>query len=310
MKADLTIAICTKDRPDSLLAVLVALSADPAILAGRANVMVIDDGELGDRSKEVLAAIPGRIDILKKQAEFGRGLYESRRFSASRCSAPLILFLDDDAYPDVGYLDTLIEAARSHPDVVGFGGVDRNDLPESTSWARVAYAAAFHLSGRGPGDLSITGFNHGQMLWRSQAHPFPSEFLHGCNMAFRVHSIDDLPPMEWLRGHACCEDLVISRHAASHGSLLVMPTLTLRHMPADGGRGDPTSQLRDRIMNHARFSGYLGRAGAASYAWSMLGLLAKDLLVSRAKRRSGALAILAVYLRAFPEALRLAGNPA
>lgn len=299
----LTIAICTRDRPESLLDVLRTLSSAPEIQDGRASILVVSDGGRQPSLEEMETAAGAPVVLRTKGEGEEPGLYASRRIAAAEAAQGLLLFLDDDAHIEPDYLSRLARLAEERPDVQGFGGVDMANLPAGPGGLRLAYARLFLLAGAGPGNLSSTGFNHSQMAWRAQSSPFESDFLHGCNMAFRTEAIRDLPDVPWLRGHACTEDLLISSHAAKGGPLLVDPDLRVRHLPAEGGRGDPSQRLSDHILNHARYRDWRGGFDVPSHAWSTLGLLLRDLAMP-GKRALGRAGIAAVYARAFLDLVR------
>lgn len=273
----LTIAICTKDRPDSLLDVLRTLSSLPMTSLDAVEILVVLDGTNAPSQEDCDLAAGRHVRMRPKGPDERPGLYASRIVCAEEARGDVVLFLDDDAHPCPGYLERLQDLAAAHPTTQGFGGVDRASLPASPSWFAMAYARAFLLAGRSPGKLSPTGFNHSQMSWRQQSEPFESEFLHGCNMAFRKAALRDLPDVPWLSGHACTEDLVISRHATLRGPLLVDPSLGVRHLPGEGGRGSAPQRLRTMLVNHARFQAWRTGSRPMFLEWSMLGLFLRDL---------------------------------
>ncbi len=300
----LTVAVCTMDRPGPLLDVLRALASQETGFAWEA--LVVDEGRTaldpGPLDEALAGAAPLRV--LRKGGGDRAGLYGSRAVAAREARAPLVLFLDDDAPPRAGYLSRLVGLAASLPGHAGFGGVDRRSLPESPSRAAMAYARLFGVAGRGPGRLGRTGFNHGQMAWRSTTRAFESEFLHGCNMAFRAEALRGLPELPWLSGHSCCEDLVLSTHARRLGPLLVDPALSVDHMCAPGGRGTNADRLSAILGNHARFQAWRSPgSGRAAFAWSLLGLFAKDVAFAASRRGLAPAAVVSGYSAAAPAAL-------
>lgn len=300
----LTVAICTMDRPGPLTDVLRALAGQDA--GAPWETLVVDEGRSPLDPGPLAEALAGSatLRLLRKGGGDRAGLYGSRVVAAREAAAPLVLFLDDDAPPAPGYLARLLHLARSLPGHAGFGGVDRKALPESPSRAAMAYARIFGVAGPGPGRLGRTGFNHAQMSWRSAGEAFDSDFLHGCNMAFRIAALRDLPDLPWLAGHSCCEDLVLSAHARRTGPLLVDPGLSVSHMCAPGGRGTNADRLAAILTNHARFQAWRAPgSGRAAFAWSLLGLLAKDLAYATSRRGLAPREVLAGYATAAPAAL-------
>lgn len=293
----LTIAICTKDRPDSLLDVLRTLSSLPMTSREAVEVLVVLDGAVVPSQQECDIAAGRIVRLRPKRPDERAGLYASRHVCVQEARGELILFLDDDAHPCPGYLERLQELAAAHPMAQGFGGIDKASLPDRPGRVARAYARVFLLAGSSPGELSPTGFNHSQMTWREQSDPFESEFLHGCNMTFRRSALRGLPDLSWLSGHACTEDLVISQHAARLGPLLVDPALGVRHLPAEGGRGNAPQRLRTMLVNHALFQAWRADPRPIAQRWSMLGLFLRDMVMPGRKdlnRRQ----VVSVYLDA------------
>ena len=308
-KPALTVAICTMDRPGPLVEVLGALAAQD--LDGGWDVLVLDEGTTPLREADLSGTLQGRapLRLVRKDAGDTPGLYGSRRACAAAAGGELVLFLDDDAVPAPDYLSRLAALAAAWPGHAGFGGVDRLGLPERAGRVARLYARAFLVAGPGPGRLGATGYNHAQMTWRMQAGPFESEFLHGCNMAFRKQALEGLPHLAWLTGHSCCEDLVLSAHASRSGALLVDPSLRVEHRLAPGGRGTNAERLGATIVNHARFlAWHRRRPSRAAFAWGMAGLLAKDLTRGLAKRGLPMAGVLSAYARGVPPALTILGE--
>lgn len=304
MTPQITIAICTRKRPQSLLEVLRTLAAEPEISTPAVEILVLEDGNGEGYPIPSFEGLPYSPRFMFKTETDGAGLYESRRICARAARGEIVLYLDDDAFVAEGYLRRLTEIFRNHPDVQGVGGLDVLGLPEASGGIGYAYARLFHLAGNGPGRLSRSGFNYSQMIWRSQDKPFETDFLHGCNMAFRKAAIQDLPEVDWLVGHAPTEDLVISWHAAGKGPLVVDPGLSVRHVQAPGGRGNARQRLGDKLANHARFLGLMGDCSPFYYAMSLMGLFARDIAMP-AKRDLGRMHIMREYLEAATRARSL-----
>lgn len=302
---DLTVAICTRNRPADLARTLTALAGQRDVEHVDWELLVVDDGDPTSGTRDVATQFSDAISCryhLKTAAD-RPGLFASRLKALEFARGAIVLFLDDDAVPDDDYFSTLLELASANPSHSAFGGVDRNDLPASASAAAFAYARLFLLAGNGPGRLGRSGYNHAQMTWRSQVAPFNSDFLHGCNMAFRRDALAGLPDLEWLQGHSCCEDLVLSRHAARSGPILVSPHLRVSHFPGKGGRGGNAERLFNALLNHARFHATLSSPSTVVHAWSMTGLLVKDLLVARGKRSLSPFEILGIYAKSLSPCL-------
>jgi GT2 family glycosyltransferase len=116
MTPPVSIIIPTRGRPD-YLAVALASIAPQALDAG-AEVIVVDDSA-GLASNSRLAERFGARYLALGEP---RGLNAARNAGIQAASGELLAFVDDDVEVHEGWLDALIAAARSHPDVGVFTG--------------------------------------------------------------------------------------------------------------------------------------------------------------------------------------------
>jgi glycosyltransferase involved in cell wall biosynthesis len=114
-----TLAICTRDRPAALercLRSVVEVGHRPA------QVLVADDGD--GRAAEVVARFPDlEIQVLQGPR---RGLAANRNVCVRAAASPLLLFLDDDARLNQGFLALALPLSGEGRIVTGFewqGGV-------------------------------------------------------------------------------------------------------------------------------------------------------------------------------------------
>jgi GT2 family glycosyltransferase len=110
-----SIVIPSRDRP-AYLEVALASVAPQAARAG-AEVIVVDDGELA-RNAELAERFGARYVALGRP----RGLNAARNAGVAAAAGELLAFIDDDVEVHDGWLDALIEAARSQPQVGVFTG--------------------------------------------------------------------------------------------------------------------------------------------------------------------------------------------
>lgn len=92
-------------------------------------------------------------------------------------------------------------------------------------------------------------------------------------MAYTRESLSSLPDCPWLKGHAACEDLVISHHAGKYGGIFVNPNLDFEHLEVPGGRGNSVARIKRKILGHWNFL-LLREQDFFSkfmFAWSILG---------------------------------------
>lgn len=95
-----TVAICTRDRPASLA---VALDAVLAALPRGGEVLVVDNDPPDDGTRRVAAARPVRYVV-----EPARGLNRARARALAEATGDVVLFTDDDARVDRGWVPALL----------------------------------------------------------------------------------------------------------------------------------------------------------------------------------------------------------
>lgn len=282
---EISVAICTRGRQRPLLDAVRAVAADLLASGREAEILVVDDGDLPSPFvRELVAAAGGLAFSHVEKHGVEPGLYGSRKLAVRMAGGDIVLFLDDDAEVGAGYCDAMMGWFDADPAIVGVGGVDSAGLPLGLSRPGAAFARVFLLVGKGPGDLSPSGLNHGQASWRLQREPFRSDYLHGCNMAFRRNALSDLPAHPWLAGHSPFEDIVLSRVASARGGLVVDPRMPLRHLAEPGGRGEGRARITSRLTAHWEFATLYVGPSLAVLLWSTLGLMAKDMAMGALRR--------------------------
>jgi glycosyltransferase involved in cell wall biosynthesis len=116
----LTVAICTKDRPERLRRLLDSLL--PVIERSpfaATSVLVIDNASETDQTRQVCEAV-ARIDYV---FEPKAGLDFARNAAIAHASGDLLAYLDDDVVVDPHWIEGLARAWRSRPDAGGFTGL-------------------------------------------------------------------------------------------------------------------------------------------------------------------------------------------
>ena len=114
METPVSVVVNTYNRAPSLRRTLRAFSQ----LDYPNFEVVVVDGPSTDETSSVLGEFQGRIKLGKCHH---RNLSESRNIGISLAAGEIIAFIDDDAYPDPGWLDRLVESYDSS-DVAGAGG--------------------------------------------------------------------------------------------------------------------------------------------------------------------------------------------
>lgn len=170
-----TVAICTKDRPERLVRLLDSLTPfvrGPAPFAS-VEVLVIDNAPSDDRTERLVAERDGFRHVVEPRT----GLDFARNAAVAHASGELLAFMDDDVVADPRWLQGLWRAWSADPEAGAWTGTV---LPyELESRAQIEFEA------RG-------GFNHGfyaltydQGLFGHVFHPVSAGMMGvGCNMVF------------------------------------------------------------------------------------------------------------------------------
>ena len=171
----LTVAVCTRDRPERLARCLDALEAVevPAGLE-RPEVLVVDNAPPDARTRDLVAVRPG----VRYAVEPVPGLDFGRNRALAEATGDWVAYLDDDVVPDATWLAGLATAWREHPDAAAVTGLVLPLALETEA------QVLFELAG---------GFRRGCSTIRHEAkHPhdplYPTGagiFGAGANMAFR-----------------------------------------------------------------------------------------------------------------------------
>lgn len=169
----LTVAICTKDRPENLARCLQSLLNLQAP-ASEWEILVIDNAPSNERTKEIVASFP-RVRYVR---EAKPGLNFARNCALSSANGELLAYLDDDVVVDRKWLEGLMEAWAENPDAAAFTGLV---LPYE-----LATEAQILFEQRGGFRRGFEKIRYGQILPGNPLHPCGAGiFGAGCNMTLR-----------------------------------------------------------------------------------------------------------------------------
>jgi cellulose synthase/poly-beta-1,6-N-acetylglucosamine synthase-like glycosyltransferase len=96
-----TIAICTRDRPEDLERCLAAIDR---LSDGCHQVLVVDSASSSESVRDVAAAHP-RVRYVRENLP---GLNRARSRALLECSTDILAFIDDDAVPDAHWVENLV----------------------------------------------------------------------------------------------------------------------------------------------------------------------------------------------------------
>ncbi len=175
-RIELTVAVCTRNRPDLLRACLEALAAvRDATPAHHCEILVVDNDPPDSRTADLVRSLSG----VQYDVERRRGLDFARNRAIARTKTEFVAFVDDDVIVDSGWLSGIATAWGRFPDAAAVTG---QVLPyELATEAQIQ----FERLGGFRRDFDTVRFA-GQALEGSTSYPTaPGMFGTGCNMAFR-----------------------------------------------------------------------------------------------------------------------------
>jgi len=238
-----TVCICTRNRVKYLGPTIESVLAQK-VSSGAFDVLVVDNGST-DGTSEMIAARFGRgtCEPVRCIREEVPGLSRARNRAIAETIGDFIVFLDDDAIPEPGWLQAIVAGfGAAEIQVVGGAVVPAYEQAPPPWWsARIELVFAPHVS---------TFERH---------RVSQGEYPHGANIAFRRavfarvglfredlgYSGNKLIPAE--------ESELLLRIEKSGGAILYEPAAVVRHLI-------PASRM-DRKYLRARFYG----AGLASH---------------------------------------------
>jgi glycosyltransferase involved in cell wall biosynthesis len=172
-----TVAICTRDRPDDLRRCLEGLRQ----MSERAHeVLVVDSASRSPETRSVAESFPGTCYARLER----RGLNVARNAAMQAASGEIVVFIDDDAVPDAGWL-AAHRAAFYHPLIMASTGLT---LPLELESEAQEQFEAFSSFSRG---FVPRVYDHRNL------HPLGAgQVGAGVNMALRRRVIDLVGPFD------------------------------------------------------------------------------------------------------------------
>jgi GT2 family glycosyltransferase len=111
-----TVAICTRDRPDDLARALAAVTR----AAGADHpILIVDNRPSSDAARQL---VTGRYPHVRYVREDTPGLNAARNRALAEAATDIVAFTDDDAAPEVGWLEAL-RRAFDHRLIMGVTGI-------------------------------------------------------------------------------------------------------------------------------------------------------------------------------------------
>jgi GT2 family glycosyltransferase len=287
LKQGITVAVCTRDRHDDLERCIRSVAEQSVTFP--VEILIVDDGNVPSWLLNKFSTYLNNPNIYlsyyKKQLP---GLLLSRIETVERAKHEIILFVDDDVELGNDYLSQLADLFSRFPGAVGLGGRDVH-IGSSFIWS--LFCTIFLYGARQPGKLSLSGYGGSMIKWGTMKEPFQTEYLAGCNMAFRRSALRGLRPVDWLSGYSLGEDLYLTRFASRHGQIWVDPDLKVVHHQASLSRDQIEKVAYTEIVNHYYlFRDNVNKSGRIIYffylLWTAFGLLIRALLKKKYRNKA------------------------
>lgn len=179
--ADISIVICTYN-PDLVIlkrcldAVSAldgeGLSTECILVDNNSNPAISGYGLV----KEFLHSFPGSRLIVETKP----GLTHARVAGIAHCTAPVVVFFDDDNEPEPGYLKGALRFMEQHPEAGVIGpGIIQVDFTDGASSLIKRFRDVYQ-------EINMTGFQLG-----ADSSQYPSYYPYGTGMVVRKHIMDD-----------------------------------------------------------------------------------------------------------------------
>jgi GT2 family glycosyltransferase len=248
MTPEVSVVVCTRNRPDDLAACLASLGVQTQ---PPAEVVVVDasDGDAPRRRVEAWAARTPRVRVVRVPA--APGLTRQRNLGVTASRGEVVTFLDDDVVLAPDYLGAIGALFAADPALGGAEGVV--ETPPLRGRRRLANAvrACFGMNTLGrPRGVKRSGF-----IAYDPWPPAPQAVtcLVGCNMSYRRVVFDRFRFDEWYDGYGLGEDVDFSYRVSRVFRLVQTPAARLEHRCSPVARAARPALHEMGRVNHYYF---------------------------------------------------------
>jgi GT2 family glycosyltransferase len=281
--------IPTKDRPADLCRVLSALLHQTLL----PEEIIIIDQSCSDECASAVAALYGSRSAALPRLVYVHdssidGLTAARNEGLRRSAASVVVYLDDDGIPHQDALLLLLQALRTHPDLLAVGGVITTYAPPSRLSLlaqKVFYRGPF-WDERQPVYWNWSRYAPGEII--------PTTKLNGGLSAFRREALVAIGGFDGrYRGASVGEDVEVSqrllRHAGYPTALALVGGAWLAHESRGQWKSGQRSLEFQMVAAHYLLSRSLPRTALNTlrFYWAVLGMLAIASVASVRRRTLG-----------------------
>jgi GT2 family glycosyltransferase len=178
-----TVAVCTRERPETLRRTLISLAVQdyPSF-----DVLVVDNAPTSDGTMKVVEDMQSELSV-RYVVEPAPGLSRARNRALREIGNGLIAWLDDDETADPHWLAELARGFAENPGASAVSGVV---VPAELRTRVQVWFEQFggHSKGRG---FVTAAFSPATAAQQSPLYPLPP-FGVGANMAFRAKALHDI----------------------------------------------------------------------------------------------------------------------
>lgn len=222
---EITAAVCTRDRPDGLRALLASLGAQAY---PRVRILVVDNASSDDRTRRLVSNLAREHDIeYVKEPRPGLSWARNRAIEAS--ATDVVAWADDDEICDRWWA---AELARGFVEVPAAGAVTGMVVPSELETQSQALFEQYSGVGRSRG-FSRAVFSPATAHIQSPLYPLPP-FGVGGNMAFRRDAIDRIGRFDCALGPGTLsmdgdDTAALSVLLLAGGTIVYQPTAIVHH---------------------------------------------------------------------------------
>ena len=221
-----TVAICTRNRPDELSRLLESLTQQTY---PRFTVVIADNAPTDRSTRAVADRFRSAFDRLDYVVEPAPGLSRARNRALAAVDTEIVAWLDDDEIADPHWLASIM--GRFHDDAT-VTAVSGSVVPAELETLPQMWFEQFggHTKGRG---FSEVTFVNGDTGAQSPVYPLPS-FGAGANMAIRTAALRELDGFDVALGAGTAtfggeDTLLFSQLLLSKRTIVFAPEAITRH---------------------------------------------------------------------------------
>jgi glycosyltransferase involved in cell wall biosynthesis len=222
---EMTVAVCTRDRPDDLVILLDSLDQQEY---KRLRILVVDNAPSDDRTRRLVSRLAQDRD-LEYVAEHRPGLSWARNRAIEVSESVVIAWADDDEVCDRWWA---AEVARGFVEVPEADAVTGMVVPSELETQCQAWFEQYSGVARGRG-FSRAVFSPATAQAQSPLYPLPP-YGTGANMAFRREALDQIGGFDCALGAGTAtlageDTAALSSLLLAGGTIVYQPSAIVRH---------------------------------------------------------------------------------